>query len=119
MYVEMQMMKAEMEKLVKKGNSSGDANPLDHQNSSFGDHNNHVQSFQRRPNTNQEETKQGHPMQHYRPTASARFVFARGAQGDQNNNGNVQHFGGTRYNQVGAQSMSVASVSLANNRQSV
>ena len=39
-------------------------------------------------------------------------MFARGQQADAASN--IQHFGGTRYNNLGANSMSVASASVAN-----
>lgn len=100
MYVEMQMMKAEMKKLLKKDSSSGEHNPLEVQNSSFGEN---QLSFQRRPVI--EESKKENPVQHYN------FAFARGTQQDPNaHNG---HFGVRRYYQAGAQSMSVASASVA------
>ena len=95
-----------MKKLLKQGNSSGENNPLEIQNSSFGEN---IASFQKRI-VPVEESKTVH--QHNN------LLFARMGQGDGANR-NDGHFGGTRYNQIGAQSMSVASVSLANNGQSI
>ena len=106
----MQKMKTEMNRLMRDKDSNPAAEEFNRpHNSSFGD--NQAASFHRRNNVLEESKMSQQPnLQQYS------FRLGRGAQAETNFNN--CHFGETRYNQTGAQSMSVASASIANNRQS-